>query len=410
MQMISDKRKLAILLLIPGALLYWLWTISNQQQFTLVSVRKGELSLVVSAVGELESKKSMIVGCPAIRRTWEFTLTYLHPEGEFVKKGVEIIRFDDKNFRDDLQVAESELQTQQKELEGLRLSNSETLKDLTLQQVALQVAVNKAKNKTVVIEELTASRDMLMAKHDYEQAILNYDIGQKNLEYNKKVNEKKIRFQERSIQRLERRIEFLQNAIQKLTVLAPRDGIVVYGADWQGTKVKVGDRVWVDDPVIILPDLQAMQVKATIPEFEAYKIEVGQRVEIRLDAHSERMFHGSLDSLGRVFRTKSDEQPMVVFDALVTIETPDPEIMRPGMAARVNILTNSLRDVLILPKNAIRYSVEGTYVLQQNITGELTKVFVTIGKRSDGEVQIISGLAEGDSVIIDPLSEEDSEV
>src|SRR5205807_6862236 len=52
-----------------------------------------------------------------------------------------------------------------------------------------------------------------------------------------------------------------QDAIQKMTVIAPRNGTVVYVTNWRGDKKKVGDSVWRMDHVIEIPDLARMMAQ-----------------------------------------------------------------------------------------------------------------------------------------------------
>jgi len=122
-------------------------------------------------------------------------------------------------------------------------------------------------------------------------------------------------------------------------VKSPKSGIVVYKTDRRGEKHSVGDTVWMGRQLIELPSLDQMMIKAEILEADAGRIAVGQEVDIVVDAASDRVFKGRIKSLGSVFRRKSKDQPNIIFDAQISINKADPEIMRPGMAVRVKIFT-----------------------------------------------------------------------
>src|SRR4029077_5772679 len=85
-----------------------------------------------------------------------------------------------------------------------------------------------------------------------------------------------------------------QDAIQKMTVIAPRNGTIVYVTNWRGDKKKVGDSVWRMERVIEIPDLSRMNARGDVDEVDAGKVAVGQRVTIRLDAHPDEEFHGTI--------------------------------------------------------------------------------------------------------------------
>jgi multidrug efflux pump subunit AcrA (membrane-fusion protein) len=175
--------------------------------------------------------------------------------------------------------------------------------------------------------------------------------------------------------------------------------MVVYSADWRGRKKAVGDSCWMGDNILELPDLSRMQVEAVIPEPEAGKIKTGLPVEVRLDSNPDKVYKGEIKSLGRIFRTKSHEQPAIVFDAVITVEDPDPEAMRPGMAAGVDIIVSSRENILQVPESAIVYRESGMFVWKKSVAGKKL-VPVSIGVRSAGMVEVLKGLKESDRLVI----------
>jgi HlyD family secretion protein len=176
--------------------------------------------------------------------------------------------------------------------------------------------------------------------------------------------------------------------------------MLVYATDeWNGKKKAVGDRCWVGSKILELPDLSQMQAAAVIPEPEAGKVKEGQAVEIRLDSNPDRVFKGKVKTLGRIFRTKSHDQPAIVFDVIIDILDPDPELMRPGMAAGVDIIVSSKDNALQVPESAIINHEDGLFVRKKSFLGK-KMVPVTPGARSAGMVEILAGLKENDRVII----------
>ncbi|MDH3285917.1 MAG: HlyD family efflux transporter periplasmic adaptor subunit, partial [Acidobacteriota bacterium] len=182
------------------------------------------------------------------------------------------------------------------------------------------------------------------------------------------------------------------------TVRAPRGGFVVHVPDENGGKVKVGESVWQGRQIVELADLGRMEVAAEVAEPDAGFVAVGQSVEIRLDASPDRRFRGRVEKLGRLFHPRASEDPSMVFDAVVSIDETDPELMRPGMAAKLRILSESGEPVIQIPEAAIRSGQGGPTVAVRKASGKVKTVPVELGPRWRGTVVVTGGLEEGDAV------------
>src|SRR5439155_20931344 len=123
-----------------------------------------------------------------------------------------------------------------------------------------------------------------------------------------------------------------QNAIKAMTILAPRNGTIVYVTNWRGDKKKVGDTCWRMERVIEIPDLSRMIARGDVDEVDAGKVAVGQRVTIRLDAHPDEEFHGTITRAGKtVQQQQQTRDPMKVLRVEIALDKSDPAKMRPGM-------------------------------------------------------------------------------
>ncbi|MCX6582444.1 MAG: HlyD family efflux transporter periplasmic adaptor subunit [Candidatus Aminicenantes bacterium] len=372
---------------------------SNSRDYRVVKAIKGPFHLKVHANGQLKSSASTYIGCPSIRRFWNYTISFMAPEGKEVKPGEPILGFDARQLQERFMVKNSELETAKNELAKIRLVEQEQKDNFILQAEEARGKEENAKLKSQQPEELASLNEVKKMQMEYELAILNRELSQNRVKNQTVGMETRIHAQENIVKRLETEVAELRESIDRMRVKAPKAGIIVYTNNWDGKKKAVGDRCWVGENVMELPDLTRMEVAAVIPEPEAGKVKTGLPVEIRLDSNPDRVFNGKLDSLGRIFRTKSAEQPAMVFDASITIQDPDPEKMRPGMAAGVDITVSSKANVLQIPETAVIYREEGLFVWKKSLTGKQTAP-VTLGARSGGMVEVLSGLEENDRVII----------
>ena len=75
----------------------WASSCSGSGSFRVVKVKMESFLITVHAVGQLESMASLYIGCPPIRRFWNYTISFMAPEGKPVKQGDLILRFDTKS-------------------------------------------------------------------------------------------------------------------------------------------------------------------------------------------------------------------------------------------------------------------------------------------------------------------------
>jgi HlyD family secretion protein len=365
----------------------------------VVKIAKASFDIKVHATGQLQSAASFFVGCPSVERVWRYTISNMAPEGKAVKEGDLILAFDAREITQRLQLKQAELDTAGKELERMRLQEEQTRQDLALQYEEEKVNKQKAVRKADVPEDLIAPMEFQKKKMELELADLQEKLAEKRLSAQISGMKSRIQVQESKVRLLTAEVERLMRDVQKMNVLAPKEGIVVYTPDWNGKKKIVGDMCWLGETILELPDLSRMQMKAVILEVQAGRVQTGQQAEVRLDSNPDRVYKGVVTSLGTVFRVKSDSQPAIVFDAVIDLSESDPELMRPGMAAGVDIIVSSKNDVLQVPETAIVYNERGAAVWKKSFLSR-TLTPVTLGVRSAGMVEILSGVAENDAVVI----------
>jgi len=372
---------------------------SRSGRDTVVKVIRAPLDIKVHATGQLQSAASFFVGCPSVERVWQYTISFMAPEGQAVKQGDMILAFDAREITQRLQVKMSDLDTAAKELQRMRLTEQQTRESLALQYEQEKVNKQKAVRKADYPEGLIAPMELEKRKMELELADLQEKLAANRLANQVSGMASRIQVQESKVRLLQAQVDGLQRDVQTMNVVAPKAGLVVYTPNWDGKKKAVGDSIWMGDTVLELPDLSRMQMKAVILEVQAGRVKVGQPAEVRLDSNPDRVYKGEITSLGRVFRVKSDSQPAIVFDAVIDLSESDPELMRPGMAAGVNITVSSKKDVLQVPDAVIVYREKGAAVWKKGaLSRELAPV--TLGARSSGMVEIVSGLAENDAVVI----------
>ncbi len=292
----------------------------------------------IEAPAELISLKQANIGPPSINRVWQYKIEYLVPENSLVKTGDVIVRFDTEELESRLLDERSKLEAALKEREKQNLDNNAKQQDLVLALAEAKMEYERAERKVAITDESLSAVEKQKQKFDFDIAI------QKQIQANNalkahdntiKVNTQVI---ETKIAGIQRRVADLESSITKLTISAPKEGLVVYQADWQGNKPAAGETISQGTTVMTLPSIDQLAIRAEFDESDTSALHVGQRVKVTLDAHPEKPFAGEIVSLGQAYRNKSRNNFKVVFDATIVMNETEQSIMRPGMKARVSVV------------------------------------------------------------------------
>jgi HlyD family secretion protein len=188
--------------------------------------------------------------------------------------------------------------------------------------------------------------------------------------------------------------------LEKTVIRAPSSGIAIhFEAYREGIKRKPreGDRVIQNQPLLYLPDISSMIVKTQVREIDLHKIAVGQRCRVQVDAYPDSVFDGEISFVGALasenFRLGRGEK---YFDLTVALTNKD-DRLRPGMTARVSILSDSVQEQLAIPVQAV-FEEGGLKVCYKYLEKKFEKVSVTTGRQNEDLVVILSGLAAGDRI------------
>jgi membrane fusion protein (multidrug efflux system) len=237
--------------------------------------------------------------------------------------------------------------------------------------VRLDPAINRA-------EVQQARANLQLAQSKYERAV---DLSQRNFISGQAKDEA-----ENNLRVAEAAVALADARLAKTEIKAPFSGII-------GLRVvSVGDYVKEGADVVNLESIDPLKVDFRVPEVFMTQVQVGQTLTVALDALPGRTFEGRifavnplLDAAGRV----------IVIRAIVrNAETS----LRPGMFARVRLITRDERQALVIPEQAIVPQGDEQYVFRV-IDGKVARVKVEIGQRRDAKVEVLKGLGPDDVVV-----------
>jgi multidrug efflux pump subunit AcrA (membrane-fusion protein) len=228
---------------------------------------------------------------------------------------------------------------------------------------AAQVAVNELKQQELQLQ--TKKLDVANAEAQLESDKLNLDTAKQQLEYT--------------------------------TVTSPMDGTVSALSVQIGSMVQSGVGGFSGGTTIMtLSDLSHIYVMATVDQSDLGGVELGQSARVEVDSFPNRQFAGKVV---RIATTGVNTSNVVTFEVKVEVTDKDKNLLRPQMTGTVTIIENQRKNVLKVPTAAVVHRSGQTYV---NLVGGQQRM-VTLGIEGGDEVEIASGLAEGDKVVVEKL-------
>lgn len=390
------KRSLLIAVGIVGVLNL---TACTDEQEPTVTARMDDFHVAVKANGELASAKTAFLSPPSIKHTWRYKLNFLMPEGMPVKKGQVVARFESNTVTDKLKQKKDELSTVVKELENKILQQEKEAEDLKVQLAQREVTFRQAKRKASQIDETTSKIETQKLQYDLQIATQDLALYQSKVERQGENAALDLSIKQREKEVLDAKVANLKSDLARLSVKASKDGLFIYASNRKGEKKAVGDTLHTGEVFAEIPSLENMIVKAQISERNLGRVTKGMKVEIVLDANSQTKYSGLLIELGSVISEKARNNPEKVIEAQISIDNPDHKIMRPGMIARLSVVVDTHKDVILLPTQAVQLTDGKATVRVKSMFGHSTKE-VEVVAFDDQHTAISTGITVGEEVIL----------
>ncbi len=199
--------------------------------------------------------------------------------------------------------------------------------------------------------------------------------------------------QEARVLQAEARVRSAEAEIEKTIIRAPITGIVTE------ENVDPGEAVTANVVMVKLLSASGFNVESFIPEVDIAKVSAGDNAAITLDAYGSDVLFPA--RVGRIDPRETMIDGVATYKVTFDFDQRD-ERIRAGMTANIDILTEEKKDVLAVPQRAVKAKNGGKYVDILGADGKTAAaVLVQTGlKGSDGNIEIISGITEGQSVVV----------
>jgi len=201
-----------------------------------------------------------------------------------------------------------------------------------------------------------------------------------------------IDYYQAQVEKAQAKVQILENQIQEAILRSPVDGQIVEVNKREGEIVQP---VLQDIVIAILP-AAPFEIEVDIYEEDIVKIEVGNPVDIFLVAFPNQVFRGKVVNIDPAEKII---EGVVYYEVSIDFEE-IPEGVKPGMTADLIIKTASKEDVLVVPEDAIQ-KTDGKTIVEVFKNGTIEEREIETGLLGSNDlVEVISGLSEGEKVIL----------
>lgn len=181
--------------------------------------------------------------------------------------------------------------------------------------------------------------------------------------------------------------EFAEAELQKLTIRAPFKGTIGLHNISSGEYVNAGQEL------VQLVELNTLKLDFSLPETYLSKVELGQKIEITTPAFPNNTYTGTVTAISPAI---SEQSRSFMVRAIIQNEKLE---LRPGLFATVLLEVSKNEKALLVPEQALVPQGQQYFVMTV-VDGKVAQVPVTIGQRRKAEVELVSGVQQGDVVII----------
>ncbi len=355
--------------------------------FETTKVERGSINNTITATGTLEATNTVEVGTQVSGVIEKLYVDF----NSVVKKGQLIAELDKATLLSSLETAQAELNRAEAEFE--------------------YQSKNLARMKTLYEKDV-------LSQSDYDEAVYNY-----------KLTKSSVKSAKANVEKAERNLGYA-------TIYSPIDGVVLNRAVEEGQTVAAS--MSTPELFTITNDLSEMQVEADVDEADIGLVQLYQRVEFTVDAFPDDTFTGKVSEIRL---QPNEESNVITYTVIVAVENLEMKL-KPGMTASITAYVEEANDVLLAAGKAIRFTPDSK-VMQEIIQsrpeeemmpppgvemleiqgmpgpppgmgeddathktfwvkqGEMIHpVRVETGINDGTQIEIISGLNEGDEVVV----------
>ncbi len=352
---------------------------------TAEKVKRSNLTAVISASGEIKPKKNVNISAHVPGRIVKIGVK----EGQEVKAGDFLLKLDSTQYEANADRDRAMIQSYRSELIKAEATLKKSQSDYDRQKKLFD-------NQLISKDQLEQAKAQLdIAQATYRSYTYQIDQGQASLK------------------------STLDN-LGKTAYASPIDGIITSLRVEEGEVAMIGTMNNPGTVLMTIADLSVMEVEVEVDETDVVGVQMDQEADIRVDAFPNQVFKGKVTEIGSSALQKltagTSTQESKDFKVVITLDNPS-KLIKPGLSASADIITAEKKNVLAVPISALvvrekkaegaspaekdrkANEEEGVYAIEK---GRAKFVIVKKGIMGELMIEIISGLNEGQEIVVGP--------
>ena len=379
----------------------------------VATVTRGSLALTVYLTGELRATKQSMLTVPPVGGA--LRILSMTGTGIAVKKDEAVMEFDPADQQYALEQAESELLEAEQEMikrraEILVQESGDKVALLTAQYDVRRAALDAMLDKDLISENEYKIRQAELTEAKRNLTKLEQDVAARSVTSKASL----AVLQERKA-RADINATRARTNMSNLILRAPMDGVVSVrdnmdaggGFFYEGMAMppyRPGDTVYSGRPVVDVFDVSTLEVRARVNEQERANVSVGQTATIESDVLTSVRPTAKVSSIAGLGRPDSRFGPLRQFDVTLELRDADPRL-RPGSTVRLLVAGETVKNVLLLPRQAL-FEIDGkpTVYLRTGSGEAFSPRPIKVLHRTESQIAL-EGLDEGVEVaLVDPVA------
>jgi HlyD family secretion protein len=252
------------------------------------------------------------------------------------------------------------------------------------------------RNQKMYKEGIVSKQILDNADRDYLAALNKRDTAQAQIG----VDTAKLKQARAQVQQSQASLKQLEEQLSYTTIVAPMDGVIL------SRDVEMGDAV---SSILVLGstatlvmtegDTTEVYVQGKVDEADIAHVYLGQPARIKVESFRDRLFNGKVTKIAPMGVEKDN---VTTFEVRVSINNPGGEL-KANMTANAEILLDEHKGVLMVPENSVIYDNQKNSFVEvpdKSQKDGKRKVAVKIGLSNGSVTEIVSGLKEGDQVVL----------
>ncbi len=272
-----------------------------------------------------------------------------------------------------------------------------------------ELSLELRKSDLQLLEEFTYHRNIAQLESDLRQAEMALERTTRKAKANVVQAEAELKAKEAEYQRQQDKLKKIEDQIGKTKIYAPAEGLAIYATSarrggWRGNEQPLdeGQEVRERQELIYLPITASAMAEVDIHESSLEKVRIGLPAVVTVDALPGKKFFGTVGRIAPLPDPQSMwmNPDLKVYNSDIYLEGNEPSL-RTGMSCKAEVVVEQYEDVVYIPVQAVLrvtgqptvYVVNGKSVQPRS---------VEIGLDNNRMVRIISGLKEGEIVLLTP--------